>query len=77
MTCSITDMEQAYECHKTKYTNGKPRYYLQYTLANPNRDVQIFNKSVPISEFARINEVTLFLWRFSNTKICDNSILPV
>ena len=50
---------------------------IQYTLANPNRGVQIFYKSVPISEFVRISEVTLFLWRFSNTKMCDNPILSV
>ena len=37
---------------------------IQYTLANPNRGVQIFYKSVPISEFVRISEVTLFLWCF-------------
>ena len=43
---------------------------IQYTLANPNR-------GVPISEFVRISEVTLFLWRYNNTKICDNPMLPV
>ena len=38
------------------------RYSLQYSLANPNRGVPIFKKSVPISEFVQISEVTLFLW---------------
>ena len=41
---------------------------LQYILANPNRGFPISKKSVPISEFVRISEVTLFLWRFNNTK---------
>ena len=50
---------------------------LQYILANPNRGFPISKKSVPISEFVRISEVTLFLWRFNNTKICDNPILAV
>ena len=50
---------------------------IQYTLVNPNSDVPILKKSVPISEFVRISEVTLFLWRFNNTKICDNPILAV
>ena len=51
--------------------------WVQYTLANPNRGVPILKKSVPISEFVRISEVTLFLWKFSNTKMCDNPMLPV
>ena len=50
---------------------------VQYTLANPNRGVPIFKRSVPISEFVRISEATLFLWGFNNTKICDKPILPV
>ena len=32
-------------------------FYIQYTLANPNRVVSIKKKSVPISEFVRISEV--------------------
>ena len=35
------------------------------------------NRSVTISEFVRIIVVTLFLWQFNNTKICDNPILTV
>ena len=50
---------------------------IQYTLANPNKGVPIFRRSVPISEFVRISEATLFLWRFNNTKICDKPILQV
>ena len=50
---------------------------VQYTLANPNRGVQILKKSVPIREFVRISEVTLFIWGLSNTKMCDNPMLPV
>ena len=40
---------------------------IQYSLANPNR-------GVPISEFVWISEVTLFLLRTNNTKLCDNPI---
>ena len=50
---------------------------IQYTLANPNKGVPIQKISVPITEFVRIREVTLILWRIDNTKICDNPLLLV
>ena len=34
-------------------------------------------KSVPISEFVRISEVTLILSRIYNTNICVNPVWPV
>ena len=33
---------------------------VQYTLANPNKGVPIFKRSVPISEFVRISEGVLY-----------------
>ena len=50
---------------------------LQYTLANPNRGVPIQKIHVPITEFVRISEVALILWRINNTKICGNALLLV
>ena len=49
---------------------------LQYTLANPNRGVPILNICSD-SEFVRISEVALILWRINNTKICGNPLLLV
>ena len=48
---------------------------LQYTLANPNRGVPIQKISFPITEFVRISEVALIIWKVNNTKICDNPLL--
>ena len=48
---------------------------LQYSLANPNRGVPIQKISVPITEFVRISEIALILWRINNNKICDNPLL--
>ena len=53
------------------------RMRIQYTLANPNRGVPIQKISVPITEFVRISEVALIIWRINNTKICDNPLLLV
>ena len=50
---------------------------IQYTLANPNRDVPIQKISVPITEFVRISEVVLIIWKINNIKICDNPLLLV
>ena len=50
---------------------------IQYTLANPNRGVPIQKIHVPITEFVRISEVALILWRINNTKICGNALLLV
>ena len=54
-------------------------YYtvLQYTLSNPNRGVPIQKISVPITEFVRISEVALIIWRINNTKICGNPLLLI
>ena len=50
---------------------------IQYTLANPNRGVPIQIITVPITEFVRISEVTLIIWRINNTKICGNPLMLV
>ena len=50
---------------------------VQYTIANPNRGVPIRKISVPITEFVRISEVALIVWKINNTKICDNPLLLV
>ena len=49
------------------------RLLIQYIL-NLNRCVPIQKISVPITEFVRIGEVALILWRINNTKICDNPL---
>ena len=42
------------------FFNQFVRYkYIQYTLANPNRSVPMFEKIVRISEFVPISEITL------------------
>ena len=50
---------------------------LQYTLANPNRGVPIQKIYVPITEFVRISEVALIIWRTNNTEICGNPLFLV
>ena len=50
---------------------------IQYTLANPNRGVPIQKILVPMTEFVRISEVALILWRKNSTKICANRLLLV
>ena len=52
-------------------------FHIQYTLANPNRGVPIQKISVPITEFVRISEIALVIWRINNTKICGNPLLLV
>ena len=50
---------------------------IQYTLANPNRGVPIRKISVPITEFVRIGEVALLVWRINDTKICGYPLLLI
>ena len=54
---------------------GIYKFVTQYTLANPNRGVTIQKIYVPITEFVRISEVAIIIWRINNTKICDNSLV--
>ena len=51
---------------------------MQYSTPSLIRtEVFRFKNSVPITEFVRISEVTLILWRINDIKICDNPILLV